>query len=140
MNPSEATLNAATQSRISPIVTCAPVYSRNVTNTSARRHDSLAKCVVTAFTELDKIIATLKPSCSATRRIRSKSEMPQRSVNASGESATINNGGRQGSVISGVCGLPPTLPEHSEEQRDHGKREENMENPRRATGDRQKEK
>jgi hypothetical protein len=39
------------------------------------------------------------------RRIRSNSEMPQRSVNASGESATINKGGREGSVTFGVAGV-----------------------------------
>src|ERR1041385_38780 len=66
--------------------------------------------------------------------------MPHRSVNASGKSATINNGGRWDSVISDLCGLPPTFPEHPEEQRDHGKGEENVQNPWRAIGDRQKEK
>src|SRR5262245_34379876 len=102
IRPSEATLSAARQSRISPTVTIAPVRSRNVSDTSARRHDSLVTCLATAFTELDKINASRKPRCSAIRRIRSSSEMPHRSVSASGESATINNGGRKGSVILGV--------------------------------------
>ena len=105
IRPSEATLSAARQSRISPTVTFAPVRSRNVSDTSARRHDSLATCVAIAFTELDKIIASRKPSCSAMRRIRSSSEMPHRSVSASGESATINNGGRKGSVMLAVAGV-----------------------------------
>ena len=39
------------------------------------------------------------------RRIRSSSEMPHRSVNASGKSATINNAGRKGSVILGLTGF-----------------------------------
>src|SRR4026209_638576 len=114
---------------MSPTVTFAPVRSRSVSDRSARRQDSLAICVAIAFTELDKIIASRKPSCSAMRRIRSSSEIPQRSVNASGESAMINNGGRKGSIISGLCGLPPTFPEQPEEQRDHGKGEENVQNP-----------
>src|ERR1051325_5989653 len=66
--------------------------------------------------------------------------MPHRSVHASCKSPTINNGGRWDSVISDLCGLPPTFPEHPEEQRDHGKGEENVQNPWRAIGDRQKEK
>ncbi len=93
------------QSRISPTVTFAPVRSRNVSDTSARCHDSLATCVATAFMELDKIIASRKPSCSAMRRIRSSSEMPHRFVSASGESATINNGGRKGSSYYDVAGV-----------------------------------
>src|SRR5213593_3832208 len=105
IRPSEATLSAARQSRISPTVTFAPVRSRNVSDTSPRCHDSLATCAATAFTELDKIIASRKPRCSAMRRIRSSSEMPHRSVSASGESATINNGGRKGSVILRVAGV-----------------------------------
>src|SRR5712691_9099660 len=105
IRPSEGTLSAAKQSRTSPTVTFAPVRSRNVSDTSARCHDSLATCVATAFTELDKIIASRKPRYSAMRRIRSSNEMPHRSVNASGESATINNGGRKGSVILGVAGV-----------------------------------
>src|SRR6266478_9932365 len=134
IRPPEATLSAARQSRI----------SRNVSDTSARCHDSLATCAATAFTELDKIIASRNPRCSAMRRIRSSSEMPHRSVSASGESATINNGGRKGSVILGVAGvfrqfvsrqthLPRMLryarPEQPEEQRDHGKGENNVQNP-----------
>ena len=38
------------------------------------------------------------------------------------------------------CAQPPTLPEQPDEQRDHGKGEKNVQNPRGATGDRQKEK
>ena len=112
IRPSEATLGAARQSRISPTVTFAPVRPRNVSDTSARCHDSLATCVATAFAQLDKIIASRKPRCSAMRRIRSSSEMPHRSVSASGESATINNGGQKGSVMLGCrlqsVGIKPT--------------------------------
>src|SRR5881227_135642 len=141
---SAATFSVGRQSRISPTVTFAPARSRNVSDTSARCHDSLATCLATAFTELDKIIASRNPSCSAMRRIRSSSEMPHRSVNASGESATINNGGRKGSVILGVAGvfrhfvssqtnlarmLRYARPEQPEEQRDHGKGENNVQNP-----------
>ena len=104
-HPSHATFSAGRQFRISPTVTFAPARSRNVSDTSARCHDSLARCVVTAFTELDKIMASRKPSCSAMRRIRSSNEMPHRSVNACGESATINNGGRKASVILGVAAV-----------------------------------
>ena len=100
---SEPILSPARQSRISPTVTFAPVRSRNASDTSARRHDSLPTCVAIVFTELDKIIASRKPSWSATRRIRSSSEMPHSSVSASGESATINNGGRKGSVMPAVA-------------------------------------
>src|SRR5437867_11887306 len=102
IHPSEATLGAARQSRISPTVTFAPVRTRNVSDTSARCHDSLATCAATGFTELDKIIASRKPRCSAMRRIRSSSEMPHSSVNASGESATINNCGRKDFIMLGV--------------------------------------
>ena len=49
------------------------------------------------FMEFDKIVASRNPSCRTMRRVRSSREMPHKSVSASGESATINNDGREGS-------------------------------------------
>jgi len=102
IRPSERTFIAARESTISPTATFAPLRSRNVSERSERCHDCLATCVAMALTEFDRIIALRKPRCSTTRRIRSSSEMPHRSVSASGESATINSGGREGSGMSNV--------------------------------------
>ena len=102
IRPSDGTLIAARQSTMSPTVTFAPLRSRNMSDTSARCHDCLATCSAMALTESDETIASRKPRCRATRRVRSSKEMPHSPVSASGESATINNGGREGFVILGV--------------------------------------
>ena len=99
IRPSDGTLIAARQSRTSPTVTSAALRSRNMSERSERCHDCLAIHSAIASTEFDKTIASPKPRCSATRRVRSTKEMPHNSVSASGESATINNGGREGFVI-----------------------------------------
>ena len=96
---SDGTLIAARQSRMSPTVTFAVLCSRNMSERSERCHDCLATCSAIASTEFDKTITSRKPRCSATRRVRSSKEMPHSPVSASGESATINNGGGEGFVI-----------------------------------------
>src|SRR5438046_9005757 len=96
---SDGTLIAARQSRMSPTVTFAVLRSRNMSERSERCHDCLATCSAIASTEFDKTIASRKPRCSATRRVRSSKEMPHSPVSASGESAMINNGGRKVFVI-----------------------------------------
>src|SRR5437879_10226450 len=102
IRPSEGTFIAVRQSRTSPTVTCAPVRSRNFSETSPRCHGCLAICSVMDLLEFDKIIASRKPRSNAMRRIRSNREMPHRSDSASGKSATINNGGREGSDMLGA--------------------------------------
>src|SRR5881392_1484780 len=99
IRPSDGTLIAARQSRMSSTVTFAALRSRNMSERSERCHDCLATCSAIASTEFDKTITSRKPRCSATRRVRSSKEMPHSPVSASGESATINNGGGEGFVI-----------------------------------------
>src|SRR4029077_17196880 len=99
IRPSDGTFIAARQSRMSPTVTFAALRSRNMSARSERCHDCRARCSTIASPEFDKTIASPKPRCSATRRVRSTKEIPHNSVSASGESAMINNGGREGFVI-----------------------------------------
>src|SRR5256885_7767604 len=99
IRPSDGTLIAARQFRPSPTVPFAALRSRNMSERSDRCHDCLATCSAIASTEFDKTITSRKPRCSATRRVRSSKEMPHSPVSASGESATINNGGGGGFVI-----------------------------------------
>src|SRR2546430_16372454 len=109
IRPSDGTLIAARQSRTSPTVTFAALRSRNMSERSERCHDCLATCSAIASTEFDKTIASRKPRCSATRRVRSSKEIPHSPVSASGESAAINNGGGGGFVLlageRGFCSL-----------------------------------
>src|SRR6266446_2806293 len=102
IRPSDGTLIAARQSRTSPTVTFAALRSRNMSERSERGDDGLGTCSAIASPEFDKTIASRKPRCSATRRVLSTKDMPHNSVSASGESATINNGGREGLVILGT--------------------------------------
>jgi hypothetical protein len=102
IRPFGGTLIAARQSRMSPTVTFVALRSRNMSERSERCHDCSATCFAIASTEFDKTIASRKPRCSATRRVRSSKEMPHSPVSASGESATINNGGREAFVMLAV--------------------------------------
>ena len=80
---------------MSPTVTFAALRSRNMSDRSEPCHDCLATSSAIDSTEFDKTIASRKPRCSATRRVRSSKEMPPSSVSASGKSATINSAGEE---------------------------------------------
>src|SRR5205823_13081781 len=86
----------------SPTMTGGPLRSRNSSETSPPCQDCLATCSAMDLMEFDKIVPSRNPSCWTVRRVRSSREMPHRSVSASGESATINSGGREGSGTSNV--------------------------------------